>query len=144
MFSKACEYGIRATVYVAQQSRQSRRVSLKHIAREIDSPVAFTAKILQQLTKYEIIRSVMGVHGGFEMHEVQRSQIRLSQIVEAIDGPDIYRRCALGLPGCNALKPCPVHSKFVTIRNELKNMLESTYVSELADGVDTGLAFLKR
>lgn len=144
MFSKACEYGIRATVYVAQQSRQGHRVSLKHIAREIDSPVAFTAKILQQLTKHEIIRSVMGVNGGFEMHEVQRSQITLSQIVEAIDGPDIYQRCALGLPGCNALKPCPVHNKFVTIRNDLKNMLESTYVSELANGVDTGLAFLRR
>lgn len=90
MFSKACEYGIRATVYVAQQSRQGRRVSLKHIAREIDSPLAFTAKILQQLTRHEIMRSVMGVNGGFEMHEVQRSQIRLSQIVGAIDGPDIY------------------------------------------------------
>ncbi|MEO0332338.1 MAG: Rrf2 family transcriptional regulator [Bacteroidota bacterium] len=144
MFSKACEYGIRATVYVAQQSRQGHRVSLKQIAYEVDSPVAFTAKILQQLTKHEIIRSVMGVNGGFEMHEVQRGQTRLSQIVEAIDGPDIYRRCALGLPGCNALKPCPVHNKFATIRNDLKNMLESTCVSELADGVDTGLAFLKR
>ena len=36
MFSKACEYGIRATLFVAQQSKQERRVSIKEIAEEID------------------------------------------------------------------------------------------------------------
>ena len=37
MFSKACEYGIRAVVYIAEQSQNDTRVSLKDIARQIDS-----------------------------------------------------------------------------------------------------------
>ena len=53
MFSKACEYGIRAAVYVALQSLDGRRVSVNEIAEEIDSPIAFTAKILQQLSRRE-------------------------------------------------------------------------------------------
>ena len=44
MFSKACEYGIKASIFIAINSRDGRRVSPKEIAKEIDSPQAFTAK----------------------------------------------------------------------------------------------------
>ena len=64
MFSKTCEYGIRATIIIATESYQDNRVGLKEIAEKIDSPVAFTAKILQVLSRENIIHSVKGV-GGF-------------------------------------------------------------------------------
>ena len=51
MFSKTCEYGIKATLFIAQMSQKGERVSLKDIASAIDSPSAFTAKILQTLSK---------------------------------------------------------------------------------------------
>ena len=144
MFSKACEYAIKATIYVAVQSLENRRVSLKDIAREIDSPVAFTAKILQQLTKKNIMQSVMGPTGGFQIERKKIDEIKLSQIVDAIDGDAIYRGCGLGLKECNAAKPCPVHDKFAKIRNDLKEMLENTSLYELATGLEVGLTFLKR
>ena len=46
MFSKACEYGIKATIHISHQSQQGHRVSLKAVAKAIDFPIAFTAKIL--------------------------------------------------------------------------------------------------
>jgi Rrf2 family protein len=144
MFSKACEYAIKATIYVAVQSLENKRVSLKDIAREIDSPVAFTAKILQQLTKKNIMQSVMGPTGGFQIEKKKIDEIKLSQIVDAIDGDSIYRGCGLGLKECNAAKPCPVHDKFAKIRNDLKEMLENTSLYELATGLEVGLTFLKR
>jgi len=144
MFSKACEYAIKATIYVAVQSLENKRVSLKDIAREIDSPVAFTAKILQHLTKKNIMQSVMGPTGGFQIEKKKIDEIKLSQIVDAIDGDAIYRDCGLGLKECNAAKPCPVHDKFAKIRNDLKEMLENTSLYELATGLEVGLTFLKR
>ncbi len=144
MFSKACEYGIRATIHVAVQSLEGNKVSLKAIATEIDSPVAFTAKILQQLVKHHIMHSVMGPAGGFQIEKKKISEIRLSQIVNAIDGDAIYKSCGLGLKECNATKPCPVHDKFAKIRDDLKEMLEHTSVAELTVGLETGLTFLKR
>lgn len=144
MFSKACEYGIRATIYVAGQSLENERASLKDIAKEIDSPMAFTAKILQQLTKKNILKSIMGPTGGFVMEKEKMDQIKLSQIVDAIDGDAIYKGCGLGLKACNARKPCPVHDKFAKIRDDLKAMLENTNLYELATGLDEGLTFLKR
>lgn len=144
MFSKACEYGIRATIYIASQSLDSRRVSLKEIADEIDSPVAFTAKILQLLSKNGIVDSVKGAHGGFEISKGQIDKIKLSEIVYAIDGEKIYDGCGLGLKECNANKPCPVHDKFVDIRDNLKKMLESTNLFEMTAGLEVGLTWLKR
>jgi Rrf2 family protein len=144
MFSKACEYGIKATIYIAVQSNQGNRVSLRDIAKEIDSPEAFTAKILQQLAKNNIIDSVKGPTGGFEIEKKKLEKIKLSQIVSALDGDSIYRGCGLGLKECSEKKPCPVHEKFKIIRNELKNMLESTNLLELALDLKEGLTFLKR
>ncbi len=144
MFSKACEYGIRSAVYVALQSLDGRRVSVTEIAEEIDSPIAFTAKILQQLTRNGIINSVKGPTGGFEIQREDMDAVKLSKIVKAIDGDKIYVGCGLGLKECNADKPCPLHDKFVDIRTDLSKMLKSTSLYELATGLEVGLTYLKR
>lgn len=144
MFSKACEYGLRAATYIAMQSLEGRRVSLKEIAEKIDSPIAFTAKILQLLSKNNIVDSIKGAHGGFEITRTQIDQLKLSEIVNAIDGDVIYAGCGLGLKECNANKPCPVHDKFVDIRNDLRQMLENTSLYEMTTGLELGLTYLKR
>lgn len=144
MFSKACEYAIKASIYIGQQSVLNRKVSLKEVSTEIDSPLAYTSKILQQLTKKKMINSDKGPTGGFSMDSLALSSLRLSDIVLAIDGDLIYKGCGLGLKKCNELKPCPVHFEFKAIREELKKMLENTTIKELAEGIETGLTFLKR
>ena len=65
MFSKSCEYAIRATIFIATQSQSNANIGIKEIAKEIDSPIAFTAKILQVLVKNNILKSTKGVGGGF-------------------------------------------------------------------------------
>lgn len=144
MFSKACEYGIRATIYIAMQSLQGTRVNLKDISMEIDSPVAFTAKILQQLAKNDIITSVKGPTGGFQIDRKDIDSIKLIHIVSAIDGDKIFNGCGLGLKECNENFPCPVHFQFKEIRDNLKKMSSETSIYELATGLEVGLTFLKR
>ena len=144
MFSKACEYGIKASIYIALQSIQGERVSLKKIAREINSPEAFTAKVLLQLAKIDIIKSSKGPSGGFEISKDKIDTIMLADIVFAIDGNSIYEGCALGFDTCNATKPCPIHDNFVNVREELKKMLLNTSLYELATGLEVGLTFLKQ
>ena len=144
MFSKSCEYGIKAVVYIAQQSLQKRRVSLGDIAKEIDSPTAFTAKILQLLSKEKVIHSVMGQAGGYEIKLSQLDKISLLNIVNIIDGEHIHSGCGLGLKDCNDSVPCPIHYDFVKIRDDLKQMLSKTTILVLATSLDNGLVYLKR
>ncbi|MCB0446173.1 MAG: Rrf2 family transcriptional regulator [Gelidibacter sp.] len=143
MFSKACEYGIKASIYIAYNSYEGKRVSLKDIAKEIDSPEAFTAKILQDLARHNIINSVKGAYGGFEIDKKDIQSIKLSEIVNAIDGDKIYKGCGLGLHTCEEEHPCPVHDQFKIVRTELKNMLESTNLEQLALDIKSGVTFLK-
>ncbi len=144
MFSKACEYGIKACVFIAMQSANERRVSLKEIASDIESPVAFTAKILHQLAKAEILESMKGPTGGFIIPKEKLDRIKLADIVKAIDGDAIYMGCALGFEQCDATRPCPLHDKFVDIRDGLRDMLQNTNLYELSTGFEVGLTFLKR
>lgn len=144
MFSKSCEYAIKATIYIAVQSNKDNRVGLKDIAREIASPEAFTAKILQQLSRNNIINSIKGPHGGFQIDKKEMSKIKLSQIVLAMDGDSIFKGCGLGFKECSGKMPCPVHDKFKVVRNELKKMLENTSILELSLGLTNGLTFLHR
>jgi Rrf2 family protein len=143
MFSKACEYGIKASIFIAINSYESKLVSPKEIAKEIDSPQAFTAKILQALVKHDIVNSIKGAYGGFEIDKNKIAKVTLAQIVNAIDGDAIYNGCGLGLHKCDEAHPCPVHDKFKSVREELKFMLENTSLEELALNIKSGASFLK-
>jgi len=144
MFSKACEYGIRASIYIAEQSQLNGKVSLKEVAAAIESPTAYTSKILQQLSRNKIINSDKGPNGGFSMDKQKLDKVKLSTIVFAIDGANIYSGCGLGLKKCNEKLPCPVHFQFKVVRDELKNMLETTTIKSLTVDFVKGLTFLKR
>ncbi len=144
MFSKACEYGIRAAIYIAEQSQLDRKTGLIEVAEAIESPKAYTSKILQQLSRHSIIKSDKGPTGGFSINIYDLDKIKLSTIVHAIDGDSIYLGCGLGLSKCNEKKPCPMHNQFKVVRDELKKMLETTTLKTLADDFKNGLTFLKR
>ena len=143
MFSKSCEYGIRATIFIATHCCKEGKVGLKEIAKEIDSPIAFTAKILQVLVKNNIVKSSKGVGGGFMILKDELKSIKLVNIVNAIDGDSVFLRCGLGLSNCSEDHPCPVHEKFKFVKKDLIYMLENTNLEELSLGIKKGQTFLK-
>lgn len=144
MLSKACQYAIRAVLYISKESANGKRAGLKSIAKAIDSPEAFTAKILQELSKHDILKSTKGPTGGFEIEKVKRKTLTLANIVKIIDGNKIFHGCALGLKVCNELKPCSLHNEFVLIRNELTEVFVKSKICDLTNDLDVGSTYLKR
>lgn len=143
MFSKACEYAIRASIIVAAESVNNRRLSLAEISEKIDSPLAFTAKILQKLVKNKVLLSVKGPGGGFEADTPNLKNIRLMSIVRSIDGDTVFKACSIGLNECSEENPCPVHHKYKPIKLKLIEMFENTSLEELVTGYREGMTFLK-
>lgn len=141
MFSKACEYGIRAVLFIAKQSQKDLRPNIVEIAKAVDSPEPFTAKVCQQLARGGMILSKKGPNGGFYLEK--DSTLTLADIVSVLDGDKIFTGCGLGLRTCSAEHPCPVHSQFMEVRNALKHMCENTRVVELAKNLEEGETFLK-
>ncbi len=142
MLSKACEYGIKAMIYLAGTSQEGQRVSLNLVAQHIESPEAFTSKILQKLAKAKVVKSVKGAKGGFELNGSTSKEIFLWDIVVAIDGTAIRDDCFLGLNYCSRSNPCPVHDKYEKIRDDIMSFLMKTSVHDLSLTVQEGKSFL--
>lgn len=143
MFSKACEYAIRAVLFVAQKSKAGAKVGIKEIAKGIDSPEHFIAKILQDLSRKGILLSQKGPSGGFYLDE-RSMRTPLADIVRLVDGDGIFTGCALGLKQCSETKPCPLHHEFKKMREDLSHLLQNTTVGEFSTQLDKNRLFLKR
>ena len=143
MFSKTCEYALRALIYITQQTKNGGRIGIKDIAAGIDSPEYFIAKILQDLSRKGFVQSAKGPTGGFYLDSVSLNR-SLAEIVKEMDGDKIFSGCALGLKECSETHPCPVHNEFKHIRNNLQKMLNDMKIGDFVDQLDAQLTFLKR
>lgn len=142
MFSKACEYAIRATLYISIKSVEGSRLGIKEIAKEIDSPEPFTAKILQTLSREGIISSIKGPNGGFYL-EPNAKPIPLNTIVKAIDGEDVLHTCTLGLRECSDKFPCPIHHEVKKYKEHVRKTMKCKTIQDLTLELSKGKTFLK-
>lgn len=142
MFSKTCEYAIRSLIFIAQKSKNGNKTGIKEIAKGIDSPESFIAKILQDLSRKGLVQSLKGPGGGFYLDK-QLLDCSLADIVIAVDGDKIFSRCALGLHNCSENKPCPVHHNFKKIKKDILEALQKSRLYQLNEQLDNNITFLR-
>ena len=130
-FSKKCEYGLQAVLYLTAQEAEF-LCSAEEISSRLKIPKEFTSKILQALTEKGIIISRKGREGGFKL-AIDPNQIRLIDIVEAIDGLDILKNCVMGFQNCNKETKCPLHSEWMEIVNKAYRMLSEKTIDKLIE-----------
>jgi len=131
IFSKKCEYGLQAVLYMAAKEPGCVCPS-DEIADKLQIPKEFVSKILQSLTESGIVDSKKGKSGGFLLAK-NPSKIRLIDIVTAIDGLDLFNRCVLGFPNCSPDQPCPVHDKWGELRTKAYNMLTDETIDKFKE-----------
>ncbi|MGV3657240.1 MAG: RrF2 family transcriptional regulator [Chitinophagaceae bacterium] len=143
MFTKTTEYALRATIFLAQKSSVDNKLGIEAIAKAIDSPLPFTAKILQLLAKdHTLISSTRGPHGGFYMTE-EAKQLPVMSILQATGEENVITSCVLGLKRCSDLKPCPMHWQYKDIKAQLVNLFENSTILALANDAENHHAFIK-
>ncbi|HEX5551861.1 MAG TPA: Rrf2 family transcriptional regulator [Chitinophagaceae bacterium] len=137
MFSKTCEYGLRACVFIAIGSEQGGKLGIQEIAKAIESPMYFTGKILQNLVKAKLISSAKGPNGGFYL-SADAKPIPVIRILEVLGCDAFFKNCALGLSHCSDKHPCPIHEEFKPYREGLLELLKRTTVQQLAAEIREG------
>lgn len=138
MFSKKAEYALRAAIYIAQKSSEENKLSIDDIAKSIDAPRPFTAKILQLLTKKNrIVRSTRGPNGGFYITE-EAKKLSVRSVLKTIREDGLLTKCVLGLKECSETKPCPMHSEYSPIKKQLLQLFETKTIHDLAEDLKTG------
>jgi Rrf2 family iron-sulfur cluster assembly transcriptional regulator len=141
MFSKSCEYAIKAVIHICIETNDGSKLGIAHIAQAIDSPEPFTAKILQTLARHGIISSSKGPGGGFYI-DPKAKPIKVMDIVDLVDGKQAFERCGLGLKECSEDHPCPIHKEFKSYSARLKGLLENKTIQEFAKDIAAGRSFL--
>jgi len=131
IFSKKCEYGMQAVLYLAAREKGT-LVSADEISKVLKIPREFVSKILQSLRESGLIASSKGKSGGFSLAK-DASRIKLIDVVAAIDGLDMFDSCVLGFPECSPTHPCPVHNTWGTLRNQTYDMLMSETIDKLKE-----------
>jgi Rrf2 family protein len=132
-FSKSCVYGIRSVLYLTLEN-QRHYISIKEISERLNISFHFLTKILQTLTQQGLVESFKGPKGGVMLLK-SPDHISLLDIILILDGPDLFKQCILGLPGCGESVPCPLHDTWDEQRENMKNIFQSTSLSGLAEKI---------
>jgi len=141
MFSNSSKYAIKAVLYLALHSSEEKKIMVKDIASPINVPQPYIAKLLQELSRQNVISSTRGPKGGFYLSEEDKKQ-PLKKIVIVIDGESRLTSCLLSLENCNEEKPCPLHKLAAPLRTQLLDNLENKTICDLARDVKEGNSFL--
>jgi Rrf2 family transcriptional regulator, iron-sulfur cluster assembly transcription factor len=133
IFSRQCEYALQAIMYISLKDDNA-YTDIKEISNELSIPHHFLAKIMQNLSRSEILRSYKGPTGGFTL-AMSPEDITLYQLVVAIDGDGFLNDCVLGLPVCGGDNPCPVHEQWGKMREEIYEMLAGKTIAQMVEEI---------
>lgn len=131
MFNKETEYALRGLVYIQLQNYHGRRPGIAEIAKEIEAPPFYTAKILQRLVRQGFINSLKGKGGGF-FFEDNKPDLTIKKLVTHTGGSNIITGCGFGLKNCSEDSPCPLHEKYAPIREAIEKLVSTETVQSLA------------
>lgn len=134
MLSSSCEYGLRASLYLASLGRED-YVSIGHISEELNISFHFLTKTFQKLTEAGLMESQRGPSGGVRLAQPAQD-VTLKDIIVAIDGDELFTECVLGLPECGNARPCPFHDRWAAERKRLEAMFMTTTLEEMAEQIE--------
>lgn len=141
MISNTCRTAIKAVIYLCSKFETGENAGIKEVAEFINANEHTVGKILQTLVRQSIINSLKGPTGGFYISKEQRKQ-PIINIVEAIDGKQIFKSCGLGLSQCSAKHPCPIHNEYKIARDLIEKLFKEKNVLNLCEPVNNGMAYL--
>jgi Rrf2 family protein len=141
MLSHTCKTAVRAVIFLASKTDPWDRSGILEIAGIIDASEHTVGKLLQALVNQGVINSVKGPSGGFYMSASQRRQ-PIINIIEAIDGKELFKECGLGLAKCSSSHPCPIHNDYKKVRDLFERLCREKSIADLGSPVNGGLAFL--
>ncbi len=122
--TRQADYAIRAVRYLAKQG-SSKNVATSTVAKEMQIPASFLAKIISQLSIAGLLRTSRGARGGVLLAR-EPKDISVLDVVEAIDGPILLNECVGTNKPCNFESDCLVHPIWQEVQESLVGRLAAT------------------
>jgi Rrf2 family nitric oxide-sensitive transcriptional repressor len=126
MFSQTAEYALRAVVFLASRPEQPQ--TTQQIAEVTKVPAGYLSKVLQGLSKANVVHAQRGVRGGFTLAR-PADQLTVFDVLQAVDPLQRIQSCPLGLKGHVNL--CPLHRRLDRALGLVEQALKDSTLAEL-------------
>ncbi|WP_127019025.1 RrF2 family transcriptional regulator [Flagellimonas beolgyonensis] len=133
MLSNSSKYAIKGVLYLALNSNENHKIMVRDMHGIVNVPESYLAKLLQELSRHDVISSARGPKGGFYLSDNDRKRT-LMDVVKVIDGEKRVTSCVLGLRNCDVDNPCVLHKLVGSNKTNFINVLERTTLQDLIDG----------
>ena len=129
--SRRIEYGLRAMVCLAAQP-EHRVMPFREIARRMNVPQDFLAKILKQLVTRELVLSTRGARGGYRLGRPARN-ISVLDVIEAVEGPVVVNLCQDGHhDSCRMSRGCTLYGVWKRGQEKMLEVYRGATLDQLA------------
>lgn len=131
LLNSSSVYAIRALLYLDRYAKKDAYTSISEMSEKLSISFHFLTKIMQALANHGIVVSHRGPTGGVMLSK-KPDQIYLRDIIGVFEDEGFYDGCMLGLAGCSDANPCPAHEHWQSVKNDLKDMFNSSTIASLA------------
>lgn len=131
MLSQTGLYALQALLFLANQE-EGAAVSAAGIARELDIPATYLAKVLQRLAQERILEGARGRRGGYRL-VADPKRLTVAAAVAPFDGVGTPKVCLMGGP-CHPDRPCAAHARRSAWTSAAREILEQTTLTDLLSG----------
>lgn len=129
--STRIRYVTRALLDLALHER-GKPVQLKDIALRQEISVGYLEHLIAPLVSGGIVQTIRGPKGGISL--VRRpEEIRLSEIVTALEGEIVPVACVTNPEVCNRSEACVTRDIWAELKRAIEAVLESTTLRDLAE-----------
>ncbi len=123
------DYALRLLVNLAMHFGDG-VISARVLSKEEDVSYQLSCKLLQKLSAAGVVKSTMGVNGGFVLSKPP-SEINLSNVINVIQGPLTLNRCVLNKDACPRQGTCPITGKLKILQDSLSNSLNNITLADM-------------
>ena len=127
-------YAVMAMTDLAIQSSENKPVALAEIAERQEISLSYLEQLFGKLRKGGLVKSVRGPGGGY-MVAHDPNEVRISDIIFAVDEPINATRCSPGSPaGCKSNKSrCLTHDLWQELTNHIQLFLSSVTLGDVVE-----------
>lgn len=151
-FTRKTDYALVALAYLSQRRAAGEpAVSARKIAEEFNLPLPLLMNILKELHQAKILISTRGQAGGYALAS-DADEVRLTDIIDAIEGHAALTQCCEAQPGhdaassppdhvdvhddaqtCRLQHTCSIRGPIKRLNDRIRQLLESVTLADLID-----------
>jgi len=128
--STTSTYAIRILAYIADK-KDSPLINATDLAQALFMPYKFLTKIMTELVKAGLVKSIRGRDGGYALSR-SASEIMIEEILELFNDSIKDEQCVLGIGFCNGMCKCALHDQWMEPKLLMQKMFRESSLADIA------------